>query len=80
MLRVLCGAAVVSIVIGIIEEGIAEGWYDGAAILLAVCIIVSVTTTNNYMKEQQFRKLNSQRENRTVFVSIKPFRGKNCCR
>ena len=71
MLRVLCGASVVSIVIGMIEEGVAEGWYDGAAILLAVCIIVIVTTTNNYMKEQQFRKLNSQRENRSVSVSKK---------
>jgi len=71
MLRLLCIASIVSILIGIMEEGIAEGWYDGGAILLAVCIIVSVTTFNNYMKEKQFRKLNTERENRTVSVRRK---------
>ena len=69
MLKVLIGASVVSIVVGIINEGPAEGWYDGAAILLAVCIILSVTATNDYMKEKQFRKLNSVREKREVSVS-----------
>lgn len=70
MLKVLCGASIVSIIVGVIEEGWAEGWYDGVAILLAVCIIVSVTTFNNYMKEKQFQKLNSQREKREVSVSF----------
>lgn len=58
MLRVLCAAAVVSLILGIATEGIEHGWMEGSSILLAVIIIVSVTSGNNYMKEKQFRKLN----------------------
>jgi Ca2+ transporting ATPase len=32
---------------------------EGASILLAVVIIVTVTSTNNYLKEKQFQKLNA---------------------
>jgi Ca2+ transporting ATPase len=59
MLRILCGAAAVSLVLGIATEGIREGWLEGASILVAVVIIVSVTSINNYLKEKQFQKLNA---------------------
>jgi P-type Ca2+ transporter type 2B len=32
---------------------------EGASILIAVVIIVTVTSGNNYIKEQQFQKLNA---------------------
>lgn len=57
MLQILCVAAAVSTGIGILQEGLASGWMEGATILLAVVLIVSVTATNNYIKEQQFQKL-----------------------
>jgi Ca2+ transporting ATPase len=60
ILRILCVAAAVSLVIGIYEKGLMEGWLEGFAIFVAVIIIVSVTATNDYMKEKQFRKLNSE--------------------
>lgn len=50
MLKILCASAVVSLVLGIATEGLAEGWLEGASILLAVIIIVTVTSTNNYLK------------------------------
>lgn len=59
MLRVLCLAAVVSLVLGIATEGIEHGWMEGTSILVAVIIIVTVTSGNNYVKEQQFKKLNA---------------------
>ena len=59
MLRILCAAAVISLVLGILTEGLAEGWMEGASILIAVVIIVTVTSGNNYIKEQQFQKLNA---------------------
>lgn len=59
MLRILCAAAVVSLVLGIATEGIKEGWLEGASILMAVVIIVTVTSANNYIKDQQFQKLNA---------------------
>jgi Ca2+ transporting ATPase len=58
MLRVLCVAAVVSLVLGIAIEGLEHGWMEGTSILLAIVIIVTVTSGNNYIKEQQFKKLN----------------------
>lgn len=59
MLRILCAAAVVSLVLGIATEGIKEGWLEGASILIAVVIIVTVTSANNYIKDKQFQKLNA---------------------
>lgn len=51
-------AAVVSLVLGIATEGLEHGWMEGTSILLAIVIIVTVTSGNNYIKEQQFKKLN----------------------
>lgn len=59
MLRVLCVAAVVSLILGVATEGWAHGWMEGTSILVAVVIIVTVTSGNNYIKEQQFKKLNA---------------------
>ena len=50
MLRILCAAAVVSLVLGIATEGIERGWLEGTSILVAVVIIVTVTSGNNYIK------------------------------
>ena len=49
----------ISLVLGILTEGLAEGWLEGASILIAVVIIVTVTSGNNYIKEQQFQRLNA---------------------
>lgn len=68
MLRVLCVAAVVSLVLGIATEGLQHGWYEGTSILLAIAIIVSVTSGNNWVKEQQFKKLNEVAERKYVNV------------
>lgn len=68
MLRILCGAAAVSLVLGIATEGLREGWLEGASILVAVVIIVSVTSINNYVKEKQFRKLNEMAQQKNVNI------------
>ena len=49
--------AAVNVAIGIYQEGLAHGWVDGAAIYIAVIIIVSIAAGNNYSKEKQFQKL-----------------------
>ena len=59
MLRILCVAAVVSLILGIATEGLEHGWMEGTSILVAVVIIVTVTSGNNWIKEQQFKKLNA---------------------
>ncbi|CAK80242.1 unnamed protein product (macronuclear) [Paramecium tetraurelia] len=57
MLRILLLAALVSTVIGIINEGLATGWTEGATIFFAIFLIISITAGNNYLKEKQFRQL-----------------------
>ena len=37
-----------------------QGWMDGCAILVAIVIVVTVASTNDYLKDKQFRKLNSE--------------------
>jgi Ca2+ transporting ATPase len=67
-LRILCAAAIASLILGVMTHGIKEGWLEGVSILLAVVIIVAVTSFNNYMKEQQFRKLNEMAAKKNVNV------------
>lgn len=68
MLKILCASAVISLVLGILTEGLAEGWLEGASILLAVVIIITVTAGNNYIKEQQFQRLNAMATAKNVNV------------
>jgi len=66
-LIVLIVAAVVSFVVGLIEDP-AKGWIEGAAILFAVLVVAVVTATNNFNKESQFRKLNAVKDDVKVGV------------
>jgi len=68
MLQILCWSAVISLVLGIATEGLAEGWMEGTSILAAVVIIISVTAGNNWIKEKQFQKLNATAEKKSVDV------------
>ncbi len=53
-------AALVSLVVGIIQHGWG-GLIEGGSILASIVIIISVTATNNWVKEKQFQEL--QRKN-----------------
>lgn len=66
-LRILIGAACISLIVGSIEDP-TDGWLEGVAILCAVVIVVSVTATNDYLKEKQFRKLSAKSDEVTVTV------------
>ena len=52
ILQILLVAATVSMIIGIVQSGWKHGWIEGSSIYLAVVIIVSVTSGNNYIKEK----------------------------
>ncbi len=68
ILKILLVAALVSLIMGVLTEGIETGWIEGFAIFIAVFLIVSVTAVNNYLKEKQFRKLYAQLDDRKVNV------------
>ena len=57
---ILLVAGVVSIVLGLtVESKDDAGWIEGAAILLAVAVVVLVTAVNDYQKERQFQELSA---------------------
>ncbi len=75
ILRILIVAAILSLALGMIFEGVKTGWIEGFAILIAVMIVSLVTAVNDYQKEQQFRNLQSKIESEhkvTVIRSGKP--------
>lgn len=67
---ILVIAATISLVLGVTlhveEEGV--GWVEGAAIFIAVLIVATVTSTNEYQKEKQFRQLNDVKNDKPVKV------------
>eukprot|EP01036_Dinobryon_divergens_P029362 gene29362-38444_t len=64
---VLIVAAVVSLVVGTLDDP-KKGWIEGVAILIAVVVVAVVTATNNYNKELQFRKLNAVKDDVQIGV------------
>lgn len=66
LLQILVVAAIASLIIGIITEGWAEGWYESVAILLAIAIVVTITTVNDYSQAQQFQALFKQSQDKVV--------------
>jgi Ca2+-transporting ATPase len=75
-------AAVVSLAVGLYDD-IAEPeydsngnkiagvkWVEGVAIIIAIVIVVTVGSVNDYQKEKQFRKLNAKKDDRVVRVGF----------
>eukprot|EP00899_Mesostigma_viride_P028596 jgi/Mesvir1/8921/Mv14206-RA.1 len=68
-LVILMISGAISLVLGLtVEEDKSTGWIDGAAILAAVLVVVTVTAVNNFQKEKQFRKLNAVKDDVAVRV------------
>jgi magnesium-transporting ATPase (P-type) len=65
---VLCGAAVVSIIVGIIQEGFPEGLTEGMSIMVALAIIFFVNSANNYSSEKQLAKMVMQADDKQIAV------------
>ena len=59
---ILLGSGVVSTTLGLTVGTSDAGWIEGAAILVAVAVVVLVTAVNDYQKEKQFKELNKVSE------------------
>lgn len=59
---ILLGSGIVSTILGVTVDTSDAGWIEGAAILVAVAVVVLVTAVNDYQKEKQFRELNKVSE------------------
>lgn len=68
MLQILIVASIVSTVIGILQDGFETGWIEGFSIFVAVFVVVSISSYQNYSKDQQFRKLEAENAKKNVKV------------
>lgn len=66
--QVLCAAAVVSIVIGVVQHGLPDGLIEGTSILIALNIIIFVNSGNNYLSEKRLADLVNLSEKQMVAV------------
>ncbi|KAK8633875.1 hypothetical protein V6N13_014710 [Hibiscus sabdariffa] len=57
---ILLVCAVLSLGFGIKQHGIADGWYDGGSIIIAVFLVVAVTAVSNFKQNRQFEKLSNE--------------------
>lgn len=55
--QLLLAAAVVSIIIGLIKDGFPNGLIEGVSICIALVIIITVTSGNNWISERQLADL-----------------------
>jgi len=55
--KILLAAAIVSIVIGLIQHGWPEGMIEGTSIMIALLIIIVVNSGNNYLSERRLAEL-----------------------
>lgn len=53
----LLAACVVSLIIGYINEGLPNGLIEGTSIAIALVIIVTVNSVNNYLSERRLAEL-----------------------
>ena len=67
-LKVLLISAIVSLVIGLLKDGIKTGWIEGSAIFGAVFIVTGISSSLNYNEQLQFQKLKEENQKKKVLV------------
>ncbi|XP_030444050.2 calcium-transporting ATPase 12, plasma membrane-type-like [Syzygium oleosum] len=60
---ILMACAVLSLVFGIKQHGLKEGWYNGGSIIVAIFLVVIVSALSNYKQGRQFQKLSKESSN-----------------
>ena len=72
MIVILLSAAIIQIVIGCtISDQKKTGWLDGASVLFAVFVVVTVESFTNWQKEKKFYELNNLKNITTYFKTLR---------
>ena len=67
-LKVLLVSAIISLIIGLLKEGLKTGWIEGSAIFGAVFIVTAISSSLNYNEQLQFQKLKAENQKKKVLV------------
>ena len=73
IMRILFFAGLLTILVGMYDDGLWQGWIEGASIIGAVIMIIMFTSLNDYAKSKQFQKLEDQVKEQEIPVA----RGQN---
>lgn len=65
---ILLVCAIMSLVFGIKQHGLKNGWYDGGSIIVAVVLVIAVSAISNFKQSKQFEKLSDESRDITVQV------------
>ena len=57
---ILMGCAILSLGFGIKQHGVGDGWYDGGSIVIAIFLVIIVSSVSNFRQSRQFQKLSSE--------------------
>ena len=72
MIVILLSAAIIQIIIGLtISDQKKTGWLDGASVLFAVFVVVTVESFTNWQKEKKFFELNNLKNVATYYKTIR---------
>ena len=72
MIVILLSAAIIQIIIGLtISDQKKTGWLDGASVLFAVFVVVTVESFTNWQKEKKFFELNNLKNVANYFKVIR---------
>ena len=67
-LKILLISAIISLIIGLLKEGLKTGWIEGSAIFGAVFIVTAISSSLNYNEQLQFQKLKAENQKKKVIV------------
>ena len=74
MIVILLSAAIIQIIIGLtISDQKKTGWLDGASVLFAVFVVVTVESFTNWQKEKKFYELNNLKNVATYYKTIRNY-------
>lgn len=54
---ILLVCAILSLGFGIKQHGLKDGWYDGGSIIVAIVLVIVVSSVSNFKQSKQFEKL-----------------------
>nr|GMD35904.1 calcium-transporting ATPase 12, plasma membrane-type-like [Ipomoea batatas] len=66
IILLICSA--LSLGFGIELHGLKDGWYDGGSIIIAIFLVLAVSSISNYKQSRQFHKLSN--ESRDINVEV----------
>ena len=56
MLRIICAAAVIQVILDVATEGLVKGWIEGFSVLMEVTFLALSLAGSSYFREKPFEK------------------------